>query len=56
MIDLVEKGFLHVNQEYKQEHEEHNLKLQVYMRCMKVICGLSLDSRRLANTGEQDQE
>lgn len=50
MIDLVKKTFLHANQEQRQERYERNMKLQVYMKLMKLIGGSSLDPKGLVNT------
>ena len=54
-IDLVEKVFLQVNREHKQERDERNLKLQVNMKLMKTRSS-SLYSKGLIAMGEQDQE
>ena len=56
LIDLVEKAFLQVNQEHKQERDERNLKLQINMRLMKIRRSSSLYSKGLITTGKQDQE
>jgi len=56
MIDLAEKAFLQANREHKQLWDEHNLKLQINMRPMKMGRSSSLYSKGLIATGEQDQE
>ena len=56
MIDLAEKAFLQANREHKQERDERNLKLQINMRLMITRRSLSLYSKGLIATGEQDQE
>ena len=55
-IDLAEKAFLQANREHKQERDEHNLKLQLNMRLMKIRRSSSLYLKGLIATGEQDQE
>jgi len=49
-------AFLQVNREHKQERDESNLKLQLYMEFSKLIRGSSIDLKGLVNTSEQDQE
>ena len=56
MIDLAEKAFLQANREHKQKWDERNLKLQINMRLIKSRRSLSLYSKGLIATGEQDQE
>ena len=56
-VDLAKKAnpCLH-NEEHKQERDERNLKLQINMRLMNSISSLSLYSKGLIATSEQDQE
>ena len=54
-IDLAEKAFLQANREHKQERDEHNLKLQINTRLLKIRSS-SLYSKGLIATGEQNQE
>ena len=46
-IDLVEKAFLQVNREHKQEQDKRNLKLQINMRLMIMRKSSSLYSKGL---------
>lgn len=55
-IDLTQKAFLPANQEHKNEHEECNMKLQIYKKFFKVIGGSSVDSKGLVDTYKEDQE
>lgn len=54
-IELAEKAFLRANREHKQKRDERNLKLQVNMKLMSLTRGLSLYSKGLVATGEQDE-
>lgn len=52
VINLTEKALLRVNQEHRQEHDKHNLKLQVYMKYISLIIGSSIYLKSLVNTDE----
>jgi hypothetical protein len=56
VIDVAEKAFLQANRQHKQERDEHNMKLHVYMKYMGFIRGASFYSKGLANIEKQDQE
>ena len=62
MIDLAEKAFLQANREHKQERDEHNLKLQINMRLMKIRSsslyskGLITQANKIKNWGPGSQQ
>jgi hypothetical protein len=53
---LVWRLFLRANQEHKQECKEHNLKLRIWMKFIKLIWSSSIDLKGLVDIGEQEQE